>query len=117
VISGVQQNAAVPDSVKQQASTQLVGGVPFLSDKQLTEALDRAGVTGEETSEILRINADARLEALRVAFGLTAVLAVAALFFTGGVPRHSPGSGGGTSSSASPRKGRRPPSAGARARP
>ena len=30
-------------SVRQQASTQLVGGVPFLSDKQLAAALDGAG--------------------------------------------------------------------------
>ena len=91
VITGIQQNQAVPDSVKQQASTQLVGGVPFLSDKQLTEALGRADVADEQAAEILGINADARLEALRVAFGLTAVLAVAALFFTGRVPRRSPG--------------------------
>ena len=91
VMTGIQQNAAVPESVKQQASTELIGGVPFLSDKQLTEALDQAGVATGDAAEILRINADARLDALRVAFGLTAVLAAAALFFTGRVPRRSPG--------------------------
>ncbi len=105
VMTGIQQNAAVPESVKQQASTELIGGVPFLSDKQLTEALDQAGVATGDATEILRINADARLDALRVAFGLTAVLAAAALFFTGRVPRRPPG---GTDSEEPPSEGLEP---------
>jgi hypothetical protein len=82
----------VPDAVKQQASTELVGGVPFLSDKQLTEALTQAGVSEQDTATIMAINADARLGALRNSFGLTAVLTAAALLFTGRLPRRAPGS-------------------------
>ena len=65
--------------------------VPFLSDKQLTVALDEAGVAPEAAQSILRINADARLQGLRVAFGLTAVLAAGALFLTRRIPERPPG--------------------------
>ncbi len=92
VIAGIQTNPAVPESIKQQASIELVGGVPFLSDKQLTEALDQAGVPEADAATILAINADARLGALRNAFGLTALLTAAALLFTGRLPRQAPGS-------------------------
>jgi hypothetical protein len=92
VIAGIQTNPAVPASIKQQASIELVGGVPFLSDKQLTEALDQAGVPEADAATILAINADARLGALRNAFGLTALLTAAALLFTGRLPRRAPGS-------------------------
>lgn len=53
-------------------------------------AAARLEVTSEDATEILRINADAPLDALQVAFGGTAVLA-AALFFTGRIPRCPPG--------------------------
>ena len=90
-IAGIQNNPTVPAAIKEQAATQLVGGVPFLSDKQLAEALDKAGVPPEEAAEITQINADARLDALRVAFGLTALLAAAALFLTRRLPKRPPG--------------------------
>jgi MFS family permease len=92
VVTGIQENPDVPDSVKAQASTQLVGGVPFISDKQLDEALTEAGVTGDAAQAIVDVNSAARLEALREAFGVTALLTVGALFFTGRLPRRTPGS-------------------------
>ena len=91
VVTGIQENPDVPDSVKTQASTQLVGGVPFISDKQLDEALTEAGVTGDAAKAIVDVNSAARLEALREAFGVTALLTVGALFFTGRLPRRAPG--------------------------
>lgn len=93
VIAGIRDNPAVPDTVKQQASSQLVGGVPFLSDKQLDAALDRAGVPADQAATIKTVNADGRLSALRVAFGLTALLAAAAFLLTGRLPQRAPGSG------------------------
>ena len=89
VVTGIQENPDVPDSVKAQASTQLVGGVPFISDKQLDEALTEAGVTGDAAQAIVDVNAAGRLEALREAFGVTALLTVGALFFTGRLPRRA----------------------------
>lgn len=92
VVTGIQDNPDVPASVKTQASTQLVGGVPFISDTQLTQALGQAGVTGTTAEAITQVNAQARLDALRTAFAVTAVLTIGALFFTGRIPRRAPGS-------------------------
>lgn len=94
VASGIQQNPAVPASVKAQASTQLVGGVPFISDKQLTEALAATQLDAATASAITEVNASARLEALREAFGVTAVLAAGALMFTGRLTDRAPGDDG-----------------------
>ncbi|MEW1954279.1 MFS transporter [Terrabacter sp. NPDC080008] len=92
VIAGIQDNPAVPESVKTRASTQLVSGVPFISDAQLSQALGEAGVTGTTADAIMQVNAQARLDALRNAFAVTALLTAGALFFTGRIPRLAPGS-------------------------
>ena len=91
VIAGIQANPDVPDSVKTQASTQLEGSVPFLSDQQLSDALAKAGVPSATAGAIVKVNADARLEGLRAAFAVAALLAVLALFFTGRIPDKAPG--------------------------
>ncbi|HET7800011.1 MAG TPA: MFS transporter [Humibacillus xanthopallidus] len=92
VVSGILANPDVPAQVKEQAATPIVGGVPFISDKQLSDALTTAGVTGTEAQAIIDVNAAARLDALKEAFGVTALLTVGALFFTGRIPRRAPGS-------------------------
>ncbi|EME51147.1 drug resistance efflux protein [Rhodococcus ruber BKS 20-38] len=92
VIAGIENNPAVPDSVQQQATTDMAAGVPFLSDTQLEGALADAGVDESTADAIVEVNSDARLEALQVAFGVTALLAVAALFGTGSLPRVPVGS-------------------------
>ncbi|MBP1162568.1 EmrB/QacA subfamily drug resistance transporter [Rhodococcus sp. PvR044] len=93
-VDGIQDNPDVPVAVQQQATTELAAGVPFLSDTQLTAAMDEAGVSGPTADAVLAVNADARLEALRVACGLAALLAVLALFFTANIPREPVGSSG-----------------------
>jgi hypothetical protein len=65
--------------------------VPFVSDSQLRTALDDAAVDPAIADEIVAVNADARLDALRIAFGVATLLAIAALFFTGRIPRTAPG--------------------------
>ena len=42
-LQGVEQNPAIPEQVKSQATVQLAGGVPFLSDAALQQALAQAG--------------------------------------------------------------------------
>jgi EmrB/QacA subfamily drug resistance transporter len=91
VLAGIQSNPDVPDSVKTQASTQLEGSVPFLSDAQLSDALSKAGMSAAASDAIVKVNADARLEGLRSAFSVAALLAILALFFTGRIPEHAPG--------------------------
>ncbi len=91
VLAGIEDNPAVPASVAERASTELADGVPFLSTPQLQDALTSAGVTGQTADAVVEINADARLDALRVAFAVTALLAITALFATGLLPRRAIG--------------------------
>ncbi|SOD73231.1 EmrB/QacA subfamily drug resistance transporter [Jatrophihabitans sp. GAS493] len=91
VTSEIQSNPSIPSSVKTQASTELVSGVPFISDTQLRSALEKANVPPASIDTIVSINADARLGALQNAFGVTALLAAGALLLTGRIPRRQPG--------------------------
>jgi MFS family permease len=92
LVAGIQQNPAVPPDVRQKAEVKLSGGVPFLSDADLESALKEAGVTGDTAAAIVDENAKARLRALRAALAIIAIVAAAALFFSGTVPTRQPGS-------------------------
>jgi hypothetical protein len=77
--------------VTAQASVQLVGGAPFMSDADLSEALAAAGVPAATAQAILDANAVARLAALRGALAVIALGALLGLFFTRRVPTVPPG--------------------------
>ncbi|MFD0380799.1 MFS transporter [Streptomyces sp. NPDC127112] len=89
-LTSIEQNPAVPDTVKGQASAQLQSGVPFLSDADLRTALDQAGASAQVSEAALEANAQARLEGLRAALGILAVAALLALFFTHRIPDVQP---------------------------
>lgn len=91
IIAGVQAHPDVPAAVKEQATTELAGGVPFISDTQLREILEESTVPDSAIEQIVDLNSDARLDALRVAFTVAALLGIAALFFTGLLPRTAVG--------------------------
>ncbi|MGW5378034.1 MFS transporter [Nocardia sp. NPDC003999] len=86
VVAGIESDPAVPASVQQRATTELAGGVPFLSNTQLEDALHAAGVQQSTADAVIAVNTEARLEALRVALAVTALLAIAPLFATGRLP-------------------------------
>jgi MFS family permease len=92
VLTGIQENPAVPPDVSRRAEAQLSSGVPFISDKDLESALAEAGVSGETASAIIDENAEARLRALRAALAVIAIVAAVALFMAGTVPTRQPGS-------------------------
>ncbi|MER8183069.1 MFS transporter [Kitasatospora sp. NPDC094015] len=94
-LSGIAQNPAVPPEVTSRATVQLESGVPFLSDAQLTEALERAGTGPEVTAAALDANAAARLDGLRAALAVLALAAVLALFCTQRIPTTPPRSPAG----------------------
>jgi len=85
-LTSIEQNPAIPAEVKSQATVQLQGGVPFLSDAQLTTALDRAGTSAEVTRAAIDANAAARLDGLRAALAILAFIALLAMFFTNRIP-------------------------------
>jgi len=91
-LNGIQNNPDIPDSVKSQATTQLAGGAPFISDAQLKTALNDADVPPKTADAIVHENATARIDGLRTALSVLAIFALIALFFTGGIPTRQPAS-------------------------
>jgi hypothetical protein len=89
--SGIQQNPDVPNQVSSQAQTELAGGIPFLSDQDLQEALDEAGVDETTADAVVDENEAARIDALRSSLSLLALAALLALFAAGSLPTRQPG--------------------------
>jgi Na+/melibiose symporter-like transporter len=94
-LQGIEQNKAVPESVKSQANVELASGVPFISDADLQAALDQAGATAEVSKAVLDVNEQARLDGLRAALVVLALVGLLALFFAQRIPTRQPGSGSG----------------------
>jgi MFS family permease len=90
-LSGVQENPGVPAPVKAKATSELSGGVPFLSNDELEAALNGARVRPRATNAIVEENEDARLDGLRSALSVLALLALVGLFLTRGIPTKQPG--------------------------
>jgi hypothetical protein len=82
VIAGIQSNPAVPPQVASEATVQLAPGVPFISDADLDRALLEAGVPATTADAVVEVNANGRIEALRVSLAVLAVLAAIAIFLT-----------------------------------
>ena len=91
-LADVQQNPAVPESVKTQATTELSGGAPFVSDAELEAGLKKANVPPEATSAIIDANEKARLDGLRTAMAVLALMSIVGLLFSGWIPAEQPGS-------------------------
>ena len=86
LVRGIQASTAIPANVKTQATTQLSGGVPFISDSDLRAQLETANVPAEQAAAVEKANSDARFTALRTSLLVVALVAIAALFCTGMIP-------------------------------
>jgi MFS family permease len=86
-LTNIQQNPDIPNRVKSQAEVELAAGVPFVSDADLEAALDEAGVPRRVSDEALEAYADSRIDGLRNALAILALLVVVALFFAQQIPR------------------------------
>ncbi len=75
-----------------QASVELAGGIPFISDAELEDALADAGASEEVTQAVLDENEQARLDGLRTALAALALIALIGLFFSTRIPTQQPGS-------------------------
>jgi len=102
-LTGVQQNSAVPASVKSKATTQLAGGAPFISNAELETALEKAHVAPKATDAIVEENEAARLKGLRYSLSVLALIALVALLFSRGIPTEQPASASASASTAPPR--------------
>lgn len=84
--SGIAANPDIPASVKDKASVQLESGIPFLSDEQLSQELEKAGVDDATTAQIVDENEQARYDGLRIALSAVLLVGLAGLFVAGGLP-------------------------------
>jgi hypothetical protein len=89
-LQGVQDNPSIPTQVKSQASVQLAGGVPFLSDADLQGALQDAAASTEVTTAALDVNRNARVAGLRSALVVLALIALGGLFSARRIPTRPP---------------------------
>ena len=96
-LQSIAENPAVPEEVKSQATVQLEGGVPFLSDAALQDALVRAGVDPAVTDAALDANRQARVDGLKSALTVLAMIALVGLFVARRVPDRPPRSIAGAS--------------------
>src|SRR6266550_3882334 len=89
--NGIQNNPKVPENVTSKAQVELAAGIPFVSDKDLKTALDKADVPPETADAVVAENETARLDGLRAALSVLAVLALIAVFFSRRIPTRQPG--------------------------
>jgi hypothetical protein len=85
-VSNIEASPAVPARVKEQARVELAGGVPFVSDADLEAALDEAHVDRRATDAALGAYREARIDGLRSALAILALLDVVALFLAQRIP-------------------------------
>ena len=90
-LTGIANNPAVPDRVVDQAQTSLAGGAPFMSDADLEAALKDAHVPPRASNAIVDENEKSRIDALRVAVSVLALITLLALPFARGIPTVQPG--------------------------
>jgi MFS family permease len=89
--SGIEDNPAVPEELTSRAQVELTSGVPFISDRDLDDALEQVGVEGAAADAIVDENADARINGLRAALSVLGIMALLALCFSYGLPTRQPG--------------------------
>ncbi|MFL6205192.1 MAG: MFS transporter [Acidimicrobiales bacterium] len=85
-LTEVAQNPAVPDDVVVQAEAELAGGIPFVSDADLEKAFDDAGVPADTADSVIDDYSDARIDGLRAAMAVLAVLALLGMFAARRIP-------------------------------
>jgi MFS family permease len=93
-LANIAQSPAIPPEITQQAHVELAGGVPFVSDADLEAALEQRQVDPETTDAALDAYAEARIDGLRSALSILALLAVVALFLTQSIPSRPPQAAG-----------------------
>jgi EmrB/QacA subfamily drug resistance transporter len=89
-LSNIAHSSAIPSRAKENAQVELAGGVPFVSDADLEAALDEAHASSRTTDAALDAYRDARIEGLRSALGILAIMALVALYLAQRIPTRQP---------------------------
>jgi MFS family permease len=88
--TGIVGNPDVPPEATEQAQVELSSGIPFVSDAQLDQALDDAGVPEDTAQAVVDENEQARINGLRAALAVLALLALVALGAASSIPTRQP---------------------------
>jgi EmrB/QacA subfamily drug resistance transporter len=91
-LTNIENNDAIPSRVKSEAQVKLAGGVPFISDADLDQALDEANVPARARDDAVKAYQDSRITGLKAALAILALMDIIALFLTGRIPKVQPGS-------------------------
>jgi MFS family permease len=89
--TNIEENPAVPDRVAASAQTELAAGVSFVSDAELEAALSDAHVPRATADAVVESNSQSRIDGLRAALAMLALIALLAFPFTRGIPTVQPG--------------------------
>jgi len=89
--ANITDNPDIPESVTSQAQVKLESGVPFVSDADLEAALNEQNVSQQTSDAALVAYQDARIDGLKSALAILAILVVVALFLAQLIPRNQPG--------------------------
>jgi MFS family permease len=88
VMSNLTANPVITAELKEQVD---LNSINFLSNTRLEERLKRTTATPEQIAEAIRINEEARLRALKIAFFALGSLALLAIFPSRSLPDYKPG--------------------------
>ena len=91
-LTSIENSDAIPSRVKSEAQVNLAGGVPFISDADLDQALEEANVPVRVRDEAVNAYRDSRIVGLKSALAILALMDLLALFLTGRIPKVQPGS-------------------------
>ena len=86
----IEHSDAITSRVKDQASVQLAGGVPFISDADLNTALDEAHVNSRAADDAVAGYRHARLSGLKASLAILALATILALFLSRAMPTEQP---------------------------
>jgi EmrB/QacA subfamily drug resistance transporter len=89
-LNNIESSDAIPSRVKSDAQVQLAGGVPFISDADLEEALDKAHVNSRDADAAVAAYQEGRITGLKAALAILALMTLLALFLTQRIPKTQP---------------------------
>jgi MFS family permease len=90
LLTAVSQDPQVPARLASKAQTTLASGVPFVSDAQVEQALDEAGVPARHADSVMEAYRSARIDGLESALAILAFVTLIALFFAQRLPTEQP---------------------------
>ncbi len=89
-LDNISEDERVSDQVASQVGVALDGSIDFVSDEQVAAAAGEAGLDATTTAGIVDGYSEAQLQALKAGLLAAAAVALATLFFTGGLPSTVP---------------------------